>query len=43
MLAMGDADHDGEINLQEFLELGETMREVEALKREVGVARCSTM
>jgi ubiquitin C len=35
MLAMGDA-HDGEISLQEFLELGETMREVEALKREVG-------
>jgi Ca2+-binding EF-hand superfamily protein len=36
MLAMGDVDHDGEISLQEFLELGETMREVEALKRELG-------
>ena len=36
MLAMGDVDHDGEISLQEFLELGETLREVEFLKREVG-------
>ena len=36
MLAMGDADHDGEVSLHEFLELGETLREVEALKREVG-------
>jgi Ca2+-binding EF-hand superfamily protein len=37
MMYMGDGDHDGQISLGEFLELGEALREVEQLKIDLGV------